>query len=1760
MKAKKIVAVLLSVLMVVSAFPFSTLAAVDFTATGNIRLISDTTTAIAPGVTEDKIITNNESGTAQVVGHAVTLDMSNPTVGIATGYADYNGNTWKMQTVRAQADAYMKKTGEKVVVAVNADIYNMANGEPMGVLVMGGKVYNKGIGRPYFGVTKSGEIVMGGSLTEAVLSTLQEATGGFYMLLENGVRVNQTAQTAPVPKTAIGRKADGTIVIYTADGRNFPISNGLSDYDLTSVMMGLGCVDVFNFDGGGSATYLARVEGDSNLSLRSRPSDGVERSVSTTLFVTSSAKPSGEFDHASIAPNNELYTPESTVEFTASGVDSSGAKADLPADGQFVLADDSFGTITADGKFVSSGKLGTVTVNYVSGGAVCGTTAIDIVHPDTVTFADEEISLGFDDVSDLGLVVKYQTRSVNYKDGDFTWVKENSPIAVGTTFTYNNKQVKLYEDGNYAYTHLDSKKNIIRDENLTDEETADMLAGLLGSFSGNIFTSVPANTSEGFVTATYKYDESISGRVKVIVGKLPTIVWDFEDVDNGDGTVTSAEEYYLGDNGGSGILTTSNYGRGGKQSIEIASLNNEEPVRFGAKSLKLNYDFINCGAVTEGACIGSSEGMKIPGTPTGIGVWVYCPEGVGITYEGPGTQSGLWLRGYVRDANNNNMPYDFTLEPKAVLNADGTWSGKQPGLHWEGWMYCEADLTKMQGPFTIQPGMTFRLMFVAGTMMGTRSANSIYFDNFQFVYGTNVDDVDNPVIDSITANGAEIENGGVINSNKVTFDAYFHDVQNKYTTGIDASTIRTYIDGVNVANYDSFQYVVDPDGSKCHTYDVNLENGEHSITTIVRDGFGNESTETRTFTVEAEETDAPKVTVATREDSALIGGKINVDIKASDPSVITEVMAGLTFSNQFPNYTVSFGDNYTGTYSYSKMSKTLTINAQSSGNSADNDIVATVSLDVNPALSSNVAFTYAVKAGSYKAADDFYTFSADTKKVPVSATYEIEVAPVIVGESATIKVTEKATGNVATNVTVKNANTNDVIGVTDENGEIATDVFSAAAGVTPVYAQDDNGLLSFVTNVGSYDAKGEGKAPCGIIANAVADPATTKNFSWFSNPTSKDAQVVLYREAGTEEWTTVTAKSTLVTFTKGENATVNANNATITGLTPETTYEYKVGSGEEMSAVDTFTTTGDGTTSFFILGDMQSEDMTNVNALANLIGAKHYDFGIQTGDTVDDPTSYAQWVDALSIIGTEKLGSTDMIHVLGNHEYAGDANAQKAGTIYNLPDSTPGGYYSVTYGNTFVAVVNYSGNIKQYKNALDKAVDDALASGARWKILTIHQPAYYTNATGGNSDVHSVVPAAVDKGGFNFVFSGHDHSYARTAPMVNGVVDENGAVYYICGSSGEKSYTVTKNDEFNFEIVDDQYSGIYLDVTAENNSFTVNVYDVAGSLLDSYTMEKECLKTGHKYVHDSDLDKVICSVCGEEDAQYTGFITDTATGKNMYLLNGEKQTGWFTYIEEVYYFDENGLAVTGEKTIPVTVRDKTENVTFTFDENGAQVGYVFHKCADGYTRCYRGNTFITGWREIDGYYYFFTSSAETYGRMYVGTVTINLATGQRVRYSFDSNGHLKGTSWYTYDDGHKVLYYGPKTLTGWQTVDGEKYYLDPATGYMVTGEVEIDGMVYAFDDKGIFKHEGAHDWEKITAQKGTCTEDEELVLICKECGYATEETNKAPGHVDENADGTCDVCGKGADSTSSSFLSIFTRIYAWLRMVFAKIAYFFKSL
>jgi exopolysaccharide biosynthesis protein len=113
------------------------------------------------------------------------------------------------------------------------------------------------------------------------------AIGGGPVLVKDGkpiYRANEgftTAQLSPHdPRTAIGQRADGKIVMVAVDGRQPGYSAGVTNVELALAMMQLGAVSASGLDAGGSTTMA--FDGQ----LLNRPSDpGGERAVAEALLV-----------------------------------------------------------------------------------------------------------------------------------------------------------------------------------------------------------------------------------------------------------------------------------------------------------------------------------------------------------------------------------------------------------------------------------------------------------------------------------------------------------------------------------------------------------------------------------------------------------------------------------------------------------------------------------------------------------------------------------------------------------------------------------------------------------------------------------------------------------------------------------------------------------------------------------------------------------------------------------------------------------------------------------------------------------------------------------------------------------------------------------------------------------------------------------------------------------------------------------------------------------------------------------------------------------------------------------------------------------------------------------------------------------------------------------------------------------------------------------------------------------------------------------
>lgn len=112
---------------------------------------------------------------------------------------------------------------------------------------------------------------------------ITDATGAGATLLKDGVAPEAT-DTDRHPRTMIGKKEDGTIVMAVIDGRQ-PSSGmyGATQEEMAALMKHYGCVDAFNLDGGGSSTLIIREGND--FRVTNSPSDGRERTDANALLI-----------------------------------------------------------------------------------------------------------------------------------------------------------------------------------------------------------------------------------------------------------------------------------------------------------------------------------------------------------------------------------------------------------------------------------------------------------------------------------------------------------------------------------------------------------------------------------------------------------------------------------------------------------------------------------------------------------------------------------------------------------------------------------------------------------------------------------------------------------------------------------------------------------------------------------------------------------------------------------------------------------------------------------------------------------------------------------------------------------------------------------------------------------------------------------------------------------------------------------------------------------------------------------------------------------------------------------------------------------------------------------------------------------------------------------------------------------------------------------------------------------------------------------
>lgn len=390
--------------------------------------------------------------------------------------------------------------------------------------------------------------------------------GIFHLLLDNGTETDALNDPAVHPRTAMGVKADGTVILMQNDGRQIGWANGLTFREMVLYMRDvLGAVTVFNFDGGGSSTMSATIPGDNKATVLNRPSDGGERSNANAFLLVATEEPTEdkavEKIHLfpSIASNyatKGMILEKGKMSFYITGTDKNYYPAPISGTPTYRVESDgaSIGSVTNTGVFTASSGSGKGRVIASLGGKEA-TFEIEVV--DEITKVDTTrtiISVGPNGSTVL----------------DFKAFKDGIPIILSTeALTFN-----------------------VDPANIATVSPNGQFTALVESGSGNL-------------TVSYK---NFSLVMPFEIGKLPVQIADFErDVfaDN------SWVKYFV-----------NMPGNGGTADISIN--NDERFVKHGDGSLRIDYDFETI-PLTGTVAIEVAEhgGTVLEGQPKAISAWIY---------------------------------------------------------------------------------------------------------------------------------------------------------------------------------------------------------------------------------------------------------------------------------------------------------------------------------------------------------------------------------------------------------------------------------------------------------------------------------------------------------------------------------------------------------------------------------------------------------------------------------------------------------------------------------------------------------------------------------------------------------------------------------------------------------------------------------------------------------------------------------------------------------------------------------------------------------------------------------------------------------------------------------------------------------------------------------------------------------------------------------------------------------------------------------
>jgi hypothetical protein len=320
--------------------------------------------------------------------------------------------------------------------------------------------------------------------------------------------------------------------------------------------------------------------------------------------------------------------------------------------------------------------------------------------------------------------------------------------------------------------------------------------------------------------------------------------------------------------------------------------------------------------------------------------------------------------------------------------------------------------------------------------------------------------------------------------------------------------------------------------------------------------------------------------------------------------------------------------------------------------------------------------------------------------------------------------------------------------------------------------------------------------PSTLFLTWQRDPTTTMTVQWVAARGETAKTDVAYSKLHAKEWQTQvsTAKPYPMTDLK-------VFRAELTGLTPGTDYEFKIGKHSPVYRFRTMPAKATNPIHFISGGDCG----VNTHAVHNNVQAARQDpmfaliggdLGYDNGVSVEISLAFIRNYSKNMIARDGRL--IPMVTCIGNHEVDGGYRKprEKAPFFYALFDGLfkDNGYATLDFGDYLSLVLLDTDHTSPIGGAQADWLEKTLKARADHPNVFVvnHVPAYPSfrrmegdngePGTGDGNRKHWV--PLFEKYRVPVVLEHHDHTFKRTKPLINGLGNDNGVIYLGDGSWG----------------------------------------------------------------------------------------------------------------------------------------------------------------------------------------------------------------------------------------------------------------------------------------------------------------------------------------------------------------------------------------